>query len=158
MSSTTLNIPLTDLNTAESVTFDDVVRSGKFIIDLWTTKCVRCPAALDKLNSMACTTHSEYTFCSIVLDALDPARDIIHEPKDPRWQNIRHFHTTVDNKEQMKAFYGFNQVPFYLVVVDGNVTHKGNKVDLQELLVKQQQNEVGEEKKEEREFVMDEDF
>ena len=109
---------------------------------------------------MSTTTHTAYTFCSIVLDALDPARDILHEPDSaPRWSNIRHFHTSVDNKESMKAFYGFSQVPFYLVIEDGKVVEKGNKVDLEALVrPKHVTEEGGEEKKEEREFVMDEDF
>ena len=47
----------------------------------------------------------------------------------------------------------------YLVIEDGVVVEKGNKVDVDGLVKRMEEVELGEEKKEEpREFVMDEDF
>ncbi|GMH96446.1 hypothetical protein TrVE_jg12807 [Triparma verrucosa] len=151
-----LNLPLTDLHTAEDTDISTIAsNSTGIIIDFWTTKCTRCPAALDKLHALSLDPlYAKYTFLSIVCDALDPARDILHADKDVKWPNIRHLFTPVESKELAKAHYGFNQVPFYVVYEDGEVKQASNKVDF-EALVKPAYEE---EKKEEREFCMDEDF
>ena len=103
--------------------------------DFWTTKCTRCPAALDKLHALSLDPlYAKYTFLSIVCDALDPARDILHADKDVKWPNIRHLFTPVESKELAKAHYGFNQVPFYVVYEDGEVKQASNKVDFEALV------------------------
>jgi hypothetical protein len=45
---------------------------------MWTTKCVRCPAALDKLNAEA-AVHPEVAFLSCVLDDPRAAAEIVEE-------------------------------------------------------------------------------
>lgn len=45
---------------------------------MWTTKCVRCPAALDHLNGEA-AAHPEVAFFSCVLDNPDVAVEIVEE-------------------------------------------------------------------------------
>ncbi|GMH58810.1 hypothetical protein TL16_g02690 [Triparma laevis f. inornata] len=123
--------------------------------DFWTTKCTRCPAALDKLHSLTTNPlYSNYTILSIVCDSLDPAREILHSSKAVKWPNIRHLYTNIDSKEAAKKHYGFNQVPFYVVYEDGEVKEASNKVDFAALVAPKHE----EEKKEDREFCMDEDF
>jgi len=69
----------------------------------------------------------------------------------------------VGEKEKMKAYFGFAQVPFYVVVNDkGEVVQKGSKkqVDLDKApgAVRMVEEDKGEEKKEERVMVFDDDF
>ena len=112
------------------------------IIDFWTTKCVRCPAALDTLNTMASRPeYSSIKFTSIVLDdyGCDGARNIIEQPTsnknnrenngdELRWNNINHYYLDSEFKEIAKAALGFDQVPFYVVLNDkGEIVQKGSK-------------------------------
>lgn len=50
-------------------------------IDLWTTRCERCPAALDKLNEMAKTykENGQIVFASVNADDRDFAMEIVEE-------------------------------------------------------------------------------
>ena len=90
---------------------------------------MRCPAALDNLNSMADKPeYSNVTFNSIVLDECDGARNIIEKENEPRWSNLHHYYMDKEFKETAKAALGFNQVPFYVVLDDkGNIVQKGSK-------------------------------
>jgi hypothetical protein len=103
--------------------------------DFWTTKCTNCPAALDKLDSLqVSSSHQNVQIISICCDSCDGAREIIERGAEPRWANLRHYFTPLEWKEKAKAYFGFAQVPFYVVVnPDGATVHsKGNasKVDL----------------------------
>ena len=51
------------------------------LTDLWTTRCERCPAALDKLNEMAKTykENGQIVFASVNADDRDFAMEIVEE-------------------------------------------------------------------------------
>ena len=113
--------------------------------DIWTTRCTRCPAALDKLNEMAATTnqdghHNKKTlsiqYVSICCDKLDGAREILERDSTPRWSHVRHFFMDNDHKEHAKELLGFQQVPYYIVFDDaGTMVFSGNKLpDINDLL------------------------
>ena len=98
------------------------------ISDFWTTKCTRCPDALDKLDTMAADPkYKDVQFISIVCDKLDGARHIIEKDDDPRWQNVSHYFMDHHNKEKAKKLLGFKQVPFYVVLDEsGAITQSGS--------------------------------
>ena len=98
-------------------------------LDFWTTKCTRCPSALDKLDTMAKDEkYANVNFVSICCDQLDGARDIIEKDADPRWQNVDHYYMDKKNKEQAKKLLGFKSVPFYVVLNEsGEITQLGNE-------------------------------
>lgn len=100
-----------------------------FLTDFWTTKCTRCPDALDKLESMAQDPKYENVrFVSICCDKLDGARDIIERENDLRWQHVDHYYMDSIHKEQAKKILGFKSVPFYVVVDEmGGIQQKGNE-------------------------------
>jgi thiol-disulfide isomerase/thioredoxin len=161
------DFPLTCLSSAEFKSTSDVFKGRNTVIDFWTTKCTRCPQALDELNSLAQQSkYSNVTFTSIVLDECDGARNIIETPNDaPRWQNIQHYYMDVKFKEEAKDKLGFRQVPFYVVMDDkGVIVQKGSKRDIDFGVIpgveKEEEEEKVEEKEceEERVFCMDEDF
>lgn len=109
-------------------------------IDFWTTRCTQCPAALDKLDSLAASSDSTATtpisFVSICCDKLDGAREIIERENELKWSHIHHYFMSHEDKEKAKILLGFASVPFYVVVEpDGEtIIVSGNKVDLPSVL------------------------
>ena len=105
--------------------------------DFWTTKCTRCPDALDKLDKMAeDPKYENVQFISICCDKLDGARDIIEKDDDLRWQNVSHYFMDQQNKEEAKKILGFKSVPFYVVLDEnGEITQLGNhkSIDFEEV-------------------------
>ena len=99
-----------------------------YSLDFWTTKCTKCPDALDKLDEMARDPKYENVqFVSICCDQLDGARNIIEKEDDLRWQNVNHYFMSQADKEHAKKELGFQSVPFYVVLdQDGTITQKGN--------------------------------
>ena len=146
--------------------FNHILTTPTLNEDFWTTKCTRCPDALDNLNSMA--QQPEYAnvhFSSIVLDECDGARNIIETPDDqPRWSHINHYYMDRDYKENAKDVLGFNQVPFYVVLNErGEIIQKGSKkqIDFKHIPgVESEETKEEEIESEpmERVFCMDEDF
>jgi thiol-disulfide isomerase/thioredoxin len=116
------------------LTFDIFIHIN---IDFWTTKCTRCPDALDKLNDMAKDPkYSNVRFVSICCDQLDGAREIIEAPSTPRWNNVSHYYMNQENKEKAKKALGFKSVPYYVILnEDGQMTQKGSskQVDFDEI-------------------------
>lgn len=123
------DIPLTCLKSAEIMSTSQAFEGKNTVIDFWTTKCTRCPDALDNLDFLA--THSKYNnieFNSIVLDECDGARNIIETDDEPRWKNVNHYYMDKEFKEMAKASLGFKQVPFYVVLNErGEIVQKGSK-------------------------------
>lgn len=118
------------------------------LLDLWTTRCTRCPAALDRLNDEAAAAATSSTsqrsidsslptiqFVSICMgDKIDSARQILQEPDEPRWSNMEHYFMDFQTKERAKELLNFKTVPFYVVSnAEGHLVHTGTKIDLETL-------------------------
>ena len=113
-------------------------------------------------------THKDVNIISVCLGAADqtgcdPAREILEANSEPRWSNLQHYFAGVEEKEKAKAYYGFAQVPFYVVLNDkGEVVQKGSakKVDLDAApgAIRIVEEEDQEEKKEDRVLDFDDDF
>ena len=145
-------------------------------LDFWTTRCTRCPAALDKLDKMAKDPRfNEVKFASINCDSESGARNIIEEFEVPKWLNVDHYHMDKEFKEKAKSELGFKSVPFLVVLNDrGEIVASGSpkQIDLEKVVAPTVV--VEEEDKENvpppksnnihvvtsvpRTFVMDEDF
>ncbi len=82
------------------------------VFDMWTTRCERCPAALDKLNKLADTYKDTVTFVSINADDKDFAEEIIEEND---WEKLHHLYITTETKEKIKALSGLKSVPYYFI-------------------------------------------
>ena len=119
------------------------LRAGKpLVLDLWHTKCVRCPDALTKLDGIAGSgKHADVVFASCALSLCDkpdgPADDAtcregVIELIDDMWPNLKHCYMTVEEKAAAKAEWGFTAVPFCVVFgADGAVVYQGDpgKID-----------------------------
>jgi hypothetical protein len=105
------------------------------VLDFWTTKCVKCPAALEKLNDEA-EGVDDVIYVSCALSQGEGNKEMVRDLVGD-WENMTHVFMDMENKEAAKAAFGFAQVPFYVVVSkEGNILGKGapQSVDHQALL------------------------
>jgi hypothetical protein len=109
---------------------------GYIFPDFWTTRCTRCPEALDKLNDAAAAGNGDnentVQFISVCCDAMDGAREILDRDAEPLWDAMTgHYFMDVVHKERAKKLLGFNQVPFYVVFSEvGEILYTGRTINL----------------------------
>eukprot|EP00561_Arcocellulus_cornucervis_P014939 CAMPEP_0185804374 /NCGR_PEP_ID=MMETSP1322-20130828/3216_1 /TAXON_ID=265543 /ORGANISM="Minutocellus polymorphus, Strain RCC2270" /LENGTH=165 /DNA_ID=CAMNT_0028500343 /DNA_START=33 /DNA_END=530 /DNA_ORIENTATION=+ len=156
-------LPIVCLKSANCHTTLDAFVGKNAVIDFWTTRCTRCPDALDKLNGMAQDPkYANVDFISICCDSCDGAREILEKPDVPRWDAIHHYYMDPESKETAKKVLGFSMVPFYVFLNDkGEIVQKGNTnaVDFDQIPgVDAAAAPAAASGGGEREFVMDEDF
>lgn len=98
-------------------------------VDFWTTRCTRCPSALDELDARNSLDNVQRV--SICCDKLDGARQILDQPDgERRWPNLQHYFTSKENKERAKKVLGFASVPFYVVLNEhGEIVQLGHNID-----------------------------
>jgi thiol-disulfide isomerase/thioredoxin len=108
------------------------------LVDFWTTKCVRCPMAIQKLEMAAANPKYADTvkFFTICCDVADVAKEIVEEEE---WENMTHTFMALDKKEECKEYFGFKSVPHYVLinkagVVVHNVSTKFELSTLDELV------------------------
>ena len=114
------------------------LRGGKpLVLDLWHTKCVKCPDALTKLDKIAGSgKHADVKFVACALSLCDKpdgppdeaaGQEAVTELIDDMWENLTHCYMTADEKAKAKAEFGFTAVPFCVVFgADGAVLFKGD--------------------------------
>ena len=94
---------------AESSCTLSALRAGQpLVLDLWHTKCVRCPAALTKLNAIAASgKHPGVVFAACALSLCDKpdgpssedeGREQVTELVDDMWDSLKHCYMTADEK------------------------------------------------------------
>ena len=110
-----------DENEEETTTLSQLQgeENKAMVIDFWTTKCTRCPAALEKLNEEACMAeNSDILFVSCALsqgkDNYAMAADLVCD--NGSFSELTHCFMDLETKETAKATFGFASVPFYVVV------------------------------------------
>ena len=84
--------------------------------DCWTTKCERCPAAIDKIEAIAAAgtfSAADVLWCSLNLDDREFAAEIVDEHD---WEHLAHAFMDRETKEAAKRAWGFSAVPFVVVV------------------------------------------
>ena len=68
----------TRLESSDSQEILSLAGEGKFLVlDFWTSKCVKCPAALDKLNEEAEKYSDIASFVSVALSQGDGNKELI---------------------------------------------------------------------------------
>ncbi|GMI60784.1 hypothetical protein ScalyP_jg10282 [Parmales sp. scaly parma] len=144
MNKSIIPLSLTNMQTAAPANLEQICSNhDNVIIDLWTTSCTRCPAALDTLTSLTSDpAFADFKFvainCGNDTQQCDDAREILEATPAPRWSTIDHYYAPLLEKEKAKAFFGFSQVPFYILVVQNKIVHMGSKksFDLQSIPVR----------------------
>ena len=140
---------------AQALDFKTLAGGKALVLDFWHTKCVKCPAALSKLNETAGTGDANVLYVACALSQgpgnFDLAKEMVEESE---WGNLTHVFMEVDVKEKAKAAFGFTAVPFVVVVnADGVVVGHGDpkNLDYAALLSKAPSTGAGA-------LVLDEDF
>ena len=105
-------------------------RAGKpLVLDFWHTRCVKCPAALTKLDMIA-PLHPGVLFASCCLSLgseTEGTQEQVLELLEDQWENLKHVYMTVDEKEAAKRQFGFSAVPFCVVFdADGAELYRGD--------------------------------
>ena len=135
-----LKVSTLDENSGELVSLADLRSNKSMIIDFWHTKCVKCPAAIDKLNEEAegeiDSAETVVVCCALSLGEgnKEMVKDVVSD-----WENITHVFMDMEMKEEAKKLLNFAAVPFYVIVnKDGVITGKGDpkKMDYIALLNK----------------------
>lgn len=135
-----LKVTTIDENSGELVTLEDLRSNKSMIIDFWHTKCVKCPAAIEKLNEEAEEeidgAETVVVCCALSLGEgnKEMVEDLVGD-----WDNITHVFMDMEMKEEAKKLLNFAAVPFYVIVnKDGVITGKGDpkKMDYIALLNK----------------------
>jgi len=102
----------------EETTLSALRGDKAMVIDFWTTKCTRCPAALTKLNGEAgLAENDDVVFLSCALSQGDGNYEVAADLVcDGSFDALTHVFMDVAVKETAKAAFGFTSVPFYVVV------------------------------------------
>jgi hypothetical protein len=102
----------------EETTLSALRGDKAMVIDFWTTKCTRCPAALTKLNGEAgLAENDDVVFLSCALSQGDGNYEVAADLVcDGSFDALTHVFMDVAVKETAKSAFGFTSVPFYVVV------------------------------------------
>mmetsp|Transcript_37065 Transcript_37065/g.37730 ORF Transcript_37065/g.37730 Transcript_37065/m.37730 type:complete len:210 (+) Transcript_37065:84-713(+) len=91
----------------------EIIRNRPCVIDFWTTQCVRCPSALEKLNKLAKKYNpNDLLFMSCNLDDKETAAELLQG----NFPHMSHIFMDITNKQLAKDTFSFKQVPFVLIV------------------------------------------
>lgn len=125
---------------AKSVTINAFRAGRALVLDFWTTKCVKCPAALEKLNCEANeNVDGGLVFAACALSQGTGNKDIVMgmiEDWGLDW-SLTHMFMELEDKEKAKAEFGFNSVPFCVVISkSGSILGSGDpkSIDFAKLL------------------------
>jgi thiol-disulfide isomerase/thioredoxin len=95
-------------------TLSEVIQDKNVVIDFWHTRCVRCPAALEKMNDEA-AAHPEVTFIACAL-SLGDGNDKVVSKMIVNWPNLIHVFLNEETKELVKDRFNILSVPYALSV------------------------------------------
>ena len=121
-----LQVSLFDEN-ARTLSLNELRNGRAMIIDFWTTKCVKCPAALEKLNEAAASSiDSSVLYVSCALSQGPGNKEVVMDMVD-EWEDMTHCFMESDQKEEAKNAFGFSAVPFVIIVdKSGSVISSGD--------------------------------
>ena len=128
MSTPSLNVTILDEN-AEITNLNKLHQGKLMVLDFWHSKCVKCPAALEKLNEIAkdVANYGNVMFVSCAISQGPGNKELASEMIADTWENLTHVFMEIDVKEEAKLFFGFTAVPFIVVIdIDGTVLGKGD--------------------------------
>lgn len=107
---------------SRTVTTLDAFCAGRpLVLDFWNTRCVKCPSALAKIDSLAFKFSESVTFvaCALSLGSQSTIEDV--EELVEAFPNLEHVYMDFDTKERVKKALNFTSLPF-AVACDSNAT------------------------------------
>lgn len=111
------DVPVALLDGSDSVISLRDFCSGRIgVIDLWHTKCTKCPAGLEKFNTQATKFSStEVMFIACALSLGEGNKEDVADMGPDSWGNLHHIFVETENKDTLKAAFGYSTVPFYVM-------------------------------------------
>ena len=111
------DVPVALLDGSDSVISLRDFCSGRIgVIDLWHTKCTKCPAGLEKFNTQATKFSStEVMFIACALSLGEGNKEDVADIGPDSWGNLHHIFVETENKDTLKAAFGYSAVPFYVM-------------------------------------------
>lgn len=111
------DVPVALLDGSDSVISLRDFCSGRIgVIDLWHTKCTKCPAGLEKFNTQATKFSStEVMFIACALSLGEGNKEDVADIGPDSWGNLHHIFVETENKDTLKAAFGYSTVPFYVM-------------------------------------------
>ena len=126
-----LSLSLLDVDeqSASSTTLGAFAAGKPLVLDLWHTRCVRCPDAISKLEGLA-PKHPGVTFAACCLSLgseTEGTQEQVLELLEGQWEGLQHLYMTFAEKEAAKKAFGFSAVPFVAVFgADGALKYAGD--------------------------------
>lgn len=111
------DVPVTLLDGSDSMLSLRDFCSGRIgVIDLWHTKCTKCPAGLEKFNTESTKFSSaDVMFIACALSLGEGNKDDVADIGPDSWSNLHHIFVETENKDTLKAALGYSAVPFYVL-------------------------------------------
>ena len=111
------DVPVALLDGSDSVLSLRDFCSGRIgVIDLWHTKCTKCPAGLEKFNTEATKFSSaEVMFIACALSLGEGNKEDVADIGPDSWGNLHHIFVETRNKDTLKTAFGYSAVPFYVL-------------------------------------------
>ena len=100
------------------VSLGELIQGRNTVLDLWHTRCSRCPAALDRLNDEAAANPEvQFIACALSLGEGDLERV---QMMIVQWPNLRHVFLDEEAKERIKDEFAVSSVPYSIAVNEVN--------------------------------------
>lgn len=125
-----MNFTVLSVDAAKETTFDAVRNDKPLVVDFWNTRCVKCPAALTKMDLLAADFVGRVTFaaCALSLNSTSEGTlEHVGELVTDAFPNLRQLYMDYETKEKLKVALEFSALPFAAVYDSaGNLVCKGD--------------------------------
>lgn len=118
-----------DVRSGEATTLVTAGDGRPLVVDFWNTRCVKCPAALTKMDALAAKFSGRAAFaaCALALTSTtEGTLDQVSELVADAFPNLRQLYMDYETKEKLKVALGFATLPFAAVYDDGTLVFKGD--------------------------------
>ena len=114
-----MNETVTTVATRAVTTLNEFRAGRPLVLDFWNTRCVKCPSALAKMDSLASKNSASVLFvaCALSLGSQSTVEDIAELVET--LPNLEHVYMDFDTKERVKRALNFTSLPF-AVIYDSN--------------------------------------
>ena len=115
---------------SRAVTTLNAFRAGRpLVLDFWNTRCVKCPSALAKMDSLASSFSASVTFAACALSLGSQSIEDVEEFVESL-PNLEHVYMDFDTKERVKKALNFTSLPFAVVYdSNANIICKGDPMN-----------------------------
>jgi len=119
----TVDYSLVCLLSGEKTSLGAVAKGKKTVIGFWTTVCPRCPRSLDVIEGFAAAqAYRPVEFMTVCCDDEVYGRHMVLQSfsvSNPEHRRVSHFFAPAPVKVSLKSLFGFESVPYYVMLDEG---------------------------------------